>query len=68
MIDLNYAEIKKLINEANDEIQSNKNYRMLWQGEFQRLWESRKNNRILFCIYIKNNILNDIEFDCLANT
>lgn len=67
MIDLNYAEIKKLINEANDEIQSNKNYRMLWQGEFQRLWESRKNNRILFCIYIKNNILNDIEFDCLAN-
>lgn len=64
---LSYEEVSKIIESSKDETESNRNYQMLFRGVFQKFWDERINKQSYFCIYLKANLIDKMQFENLNN-
>lgn len=62
---LSYEEVSKIIESSKDETENNRNYQMLFKGIFQKFWDERINKKVYFCIYLKADLINKMQFESL---
>lgn len=64
---LSYEEVSKIIEASKDETENNRNYQMLFKGIFQKFWDERLNKKNYFCIYLKADLIDKMQFENLNN-
>jgi len=61
-----YEEVSKIMESSRDTTESNRNYKMLYKGFFQKLWDERINKLSYFCIYMETSVIDNMKFDVLS--
>jgi len=64
-MEFSYEEVSQIIESSKDKTENNRNYKMLFQGVFQKFWYERINKNVYFCIYLKADLINDMQFEDL---
>lgn len=65
MVQFSYEEVSKIIESSKDAIENNRNYQMLLKGFLKKIWDNQINHRIMFCISISPDDVNNIVFENL---
>ena len=67
MIEFSYEEVSQIIQTQKDIVENDRNYQLLFRGFLHKLWDSRNNHEILFCIVIAPNDVAKLQFNVLKD-
>ena len=68
MIDFfSYEKVSQIIEAQKDAVENDRNYQLLFKGFLHKIWDSRNNHEILFCIVISPDDVADLQFDVLKD-
>lgn len=68
MIDFfSYEKVSQIIEAQKDAVENNRNYQLLYKGFLHKIWDSRINHKILFCIVISPENVDNLQFENLKD-
>lgn len=66
-MDFTYTEVSSILEEFKDTVTSNRNYQLLYKRYLQKVWDNNINHKVLFCIYISIDDLDNLNFIMLKD-
>lgn len=68
MIDFfSYEKVSQIIEAQKDAVENDRNYQLLYKGFLHKIWDSRINHEILFCIVISPESVANLQFENLKD-